>query len=309
MRSGSGSIVVCVGGADVDRKFHLAAPVAPGAASLTGRAVVGFGGVARNVAHTLTRLGVGAGLYALAGDDDDGAALVRDLQRSGIDMRGVSRVAGATTAQYVAVIGTDGGLVLEIADMAIVERFHPDALRAARAQLAEAAWVFAEANLRTDVIAALAARRYGGTYRFAVDAVAVPKAPRLPARLDGIDLAFFNEAEAAAYARAHGAEALAGTACAAALRARGAAAVVLTRGAQGAIVADGAGIVTVPAAPAARVVDVTGAGDALVATTLAGLLAGDTLHDAVRAGMRAAALTVATDATVRDDLTLASLRR
>jgi pseudouridine kinase len=69
----------------------------------------------------------------------------------------------------------------------------------------------------------------------------------------------------------------------------------------GAIVADADAVRAVPAVPA-DVVDVTGAGDSLVAATLSRLVAGAALEDAVRAGTRAAALTVASTFSVRPDL-------
>jgi pseudouridine kinase len=96
------------------------------------------------------------------------------------------------------------------------------------------------------------------------------------------------------------------------LHAAGAAAVLLTRGADGAVVADRFGVHELPAVPA-EVLDVTGAGDALVAGTLAALIGTDfpadrgadgtdsassDLLDAVRSGIRLAARTVASARSV-----------
>jgi pseudouridine kinase len=81
----------------------------------------------------------------------------------------------------------------------------------------------------------------------------------------------------------------------------GAASVVLTRGVRPVLVADAEGCREV-AVPPADVVDVTGAGDALVAATLAALTTGRVLDDAVADGVAAAALTLASSASVRADL-------
>jgi len=299
--------VACIGGADVDRKFTLDGPVTS-PASLRGRAVTRCGGVARNVAHNLTLLGIATVLVSLAGDDDDGRALERQLRADRIDARGVEVIPGATTAQYVAVIGAGGALVLEIADQTIFERFDEPRLARGWPLIAPAAWIVADTNLPGEIVAALASRRNGGAYRLALDAVSVPKAAQLPARLEGVDLLFLNENEAAAYLRAHGAPVPdAAAERAAAVRERGANAVVLTGGTTGAFVAAHDGVRAVPAVRAVRVVDPTGAGDALLAATIARLLVGDDLERAVRAGVRAAALTVETDATVRPDLSPALL--
>jgi pseudouridine kinase len=74
------------------------------------------------------------------------------------------------------------------------------------------------------------------------------------------------------------------------VRAHSAAAVILTRGAQG-LVAGGDPAVELPALHA-RCIDVTGAGDALVAGTLYGLCRNADLPEAARLGLAAAAITV-----------------
>jgi pseudouridine kinase len=67
--------------------------------------------------------------------------------------------------------------------------------------------------------------------------------------------------------------------------------VVVTLGGSGAVLAEPDGTCRVAALPAA-VVDVTGAGDALVAGTVAGLVRGEPLLEAVRRGIRLAGRTV-----------------
>jgi pseudouridine kinase len=58
---------------------------------------------------------------------------------------------------------------------------------------------------------------------------------------------------------------------------------------------------------AVQVVDATGAGDALIAATLAAMLKGRSLADAARMGTAAAALTLESPASVRPDLSPALL--
>jgi 2-dehydro-3-deoxygluconokinase len=70
----------------------------------------------------------------------------------------------------------------------------------------------------------------------------------------------------------------------------GAQAAVVTRGAEGALVADAGGLRKVPAVPAPRLVDQTGAGDSLAGTLTARLVLGDSLDEAVRLGTAAASL-------------------
>ena len=242
------------------------------------------------------------------GDDAAGRALLAALDRSGIGRRGTAVAPGAATAEYVAVLAPDGELAFGLAAMAVLDGLTPDALAPHADLLCAADWVFADCNLPGDALAALARRAFpGARYRFAVDAVSVSKATRLPEPLDGIDLLFLNRDEAEAAAMRHGPAAASPADAAAALLRAGAGAVVVTLGAEGAILAQGSAggailaraerIVRVPAVPA-RVVDVTGAGDALVAATLRALLDGVPLPDALVRGCRAAADAVGRDGAV-----------
>lgn len=333
--------VVCVGGAVIDRKLHLRATAVP-ATSNPARAWTAAGGVARNVAENLARLGVPVTLVSRLGADEAGAVLRDGLAAAGVGVEHLAEVAGSPTAQYVAVLDPSGDLVIAAADMDVLELIAPAEVDAA---WPEAGWVFADCNLRPEVLAHVLARGraapWPGTARarvlaraearslppveVAVDAVSVPKVVRLPHRLDGIGLLFCNRDEALALlhrpglpmppelaARSEpvlpsgppvGSEppATSDRELAVALRAAGAARVVLTRGVQGVVLADAEGVRELPAAPA-RVVDVTGAGDALVAGTLAGLVGGRSLDAAVALGTLVAALTVQSEHTVRPDL-------
>ena len=218
-------------------------------------------------------------------------------------MRGVDRVPGAATAEYAAVLTPAGELVMGLADMAVLDGLAPQAL-AAHVDLFQAAeWVFADCNLPTASLAWLAERALGESrYRLAVDAVSVAKSARLPKPLDGIDLLFLNRDEAEALAGTPPAPSQDGvTEMARALRAAGAGSVVLTLGPAGALVASDDGMASVPAV-VARVVDVTGAGDSLIAATLSGLISGLELPDAVALGCRAAAHTLERPEAVSPDL-------
>lgn len=283
--------VVCIGGATVDRTYRLAAPLVPGTSNPAALGT-GFGGVARNVAVTLARSGVAVDLVSRVGDDGAGRAVLADLDAAGVGRRGVVVAPGEATADYVAVLTPEGELTLGLAAMAVLDRLVPDALEPQADILAAAGWVFADANLPAAALAALARRAGpGARYRLAVDAVSVAKSARLPDALHGVDLLFANRDEAATIAARHGIPAGSPSDHAATLLRAGAGAVVVTLGAEGALAASTEGIVAVPAVQA-RVVDVSGAGDALVAATLRALMDGTPLAGAVAAGCRAAAVAV-----------------
>jgi pseudouridine kinase len=288
----------------VDRKLQLAEPAVAGTSN-PARAAVADGGVARNVAETLARLGVPAALVSRVGDDDAGRGLLDRLAAAGVDTAAVAVVPGGQTGEYVAVLGPDHDLVLGVAAMDLLDGIGPAEVdRAWPAAAAGPGWLFLDCNLPPATLehGLRRARRTG--VPVAVDAVSAPKVRRLPADLAGVTVLFCNRAEAAAWLAVHrdSPAAPAGPAeLALRLRAAGAAGVVLTLGRAGLLVADRAGVHELPAVPVDPV-DVTGAGDALAAGTLSGVLAGQPLLVAAATGTLVAALTVASAHTVRPDL-------
>jgi pseudouridine kinase len=133
--------------------------------------------------------------------------------------------------------------------------------------------------------------------------VSVPKAVRLPDDLSAVDLLFTNADEA----RAMLCETSESLEClTAGLRHRGAKSVVLTLGSDGHLVADATGSYQFEAIPA-ETVDVTGAGDALMAGTLCGFMQGKALAEASIVGAVLAHLTVQSPLDVPADLSPALL--
>ncbi|RUM99859.1 carbohydrate kinase [Pseudaminobacter arsenicus] len=295
--------IACIGGAVLDRKYHARKALVFGTSNPVegGR---GFGGVARNVAENLARLGVPASFASIVGDDEDGRALIRHLAELGVDVSPVITTGAHPTAEYAAILGPDNDLVLGIADMGIFDRFGPEQLDRIWPHIASASWVFADCNLPEATLAALVARRQAGRFRLAIDAVSSPKVLRLPTDLTGIDLLFLNNDEGNALLGRNGPSGqFVPKETASRLRQCGAAEVVVTMGADGIVLASDKGVVKVESVPA-HPVDVTGAGDAMIAGTLCRIVAGEDSSTAVRTGALAASLTIESEASVRPDLSV-----
>jgi pseudouridine kinase len=294
--------VVCAGNAALDRTFAVKGPVHL-ATSNPSQVRSSFGGVARNVAENLARLDVPVALATQIGDDPAGRALLDDCAALGIDVSGVAISPVHPTAEYIAIIDARSELVIGASETEAIDTLVFDMLAGTLDAAARSAWTFADCNLPAAVLAAVVAQPRAPGHRLAIDAVSIAKVQRLPRDLHGIDVLFVNVDEARVLLGDGAPDRPAGE-IAQALRDRGAAAVVLTRGAAGAIVAEASGTVDVPVAPA-ECVDVTGAGDALIAGTLYGMLQGEALPTAVRTGTIVAGLTITSPTTVSRALTRA----
>jgi pseudouridine kinase len=290
--------IVCVGGANVDRKYTLPGKALP-RTSNPARASSSFGGVARNIAENLGRLGADVALLAVVGDDADGDALTRHAAEAGIDVAWLRPIPNRRTTEYAAIIDGDGDLAIGVNDMTLLDECLRGEIERHREELERADWLFVDCNLSQDALSNWMERAQTAPFHLAIDAVSEPKVTRLPQALRGVDVLFLNDGEARAYLGPRAGENP--QARAAEIVRRGAAAVVLTLGSDGLIAADAAGCVHL-AAVAVTAVDVTGAGDALVAAMLYRLQAGDDVVTAARVGTLAAALTIESMQSVRPDL-------
>lgn len=300
--------VVCVGGACVDRKYHVLSQTRPGTSN-PACARRSFGGVARNVAENLARLGVQTALLSVVGDDENGSALLDHAGRAGVDTRLAIRDPHHVTPEYAAVVSPDGDLAIGVADMHAIDALRVQDMEERRDAIVAGAWLFVDCNVPAEVLAWCIRHARAANVKLAIDAVSEPKACRLPDDLSGIDLLVLNENEAAVYL-GEDVDAFRRRAPidrAKALRERGAGAVILTRGSHG-VAVSGDRSAELPALPA-QCIDVTGAGDALIAATICRLLQGDELLDAARIGVLCASLTVESAASVRPDLSQALLDR
>ena len=110
MNSGTGRLI-CIGGATVDWTYRTKDAVHL-RTSNPATSERSFGGVARNVAENVARLGAHSSLVSVLGGDENGRAIRESLDRLDIDTRHIGISADHATAEYVAVLQPNGDLVL-----------------------------------------------------------------------------------------------------------------------------------------------------------------------------------------------------
>lgn len=276
------------------------APVLP-ATSNPGRTAASPGGVGRNIAEVMARLGSNVALVSRVGDDALGTELLAHTQSAGVDVSTTLRTPGAT-GTYTAILDSDGELMVAVSDMRATDQFSAADVRRHAATLHAADLVVLDANLPSEALAAATET----PAPIVVEPVSVPKARRLLPLLDvGVDwLALTpNRDELAALTATSDPEQGARL-----LHERGVQHVWVSLGADGSVLSSADGEVRRIRAYPATAADVTGAGDALVGGFCSALLRGVPVLDAARWGHAAAALTVEAPAAVRADLTEALLR-
>ncbi|MEN3277419.1 MAG: pseudouridine kinase [Massilia sp.] len=290
--------ILCVGAANLDRKLRALAPLVMGTSN-PASAVESFGGVARNIAENLARMGAAVSLITAVGKDSSGRALLSHAESAGIDTRGSLKLDDAASGTYTAVLGDDGQMVVALADMALYDRITPAFLDMRQQQRAGASLIVADLNLSMEAVATLQRDAARDSISVVIVAVSEPKMQRLPESLHGVRLLILNAGELAArVGRPLDSDADLAQACRE-VQAQGAQDVIVTLGARGVLYTCPNGTVEHLAAPPASVVDVTGAGDAFAAAVCLSLHGGgNDLALACRRGLQLAAMTIACRETV-----------
>jgi pseudouridine kinase len=300
---------LCIGGINLDRKLKAFHALHAGSSNPCV-ATESPGGVARNVAENLARLGLRVQLMGALGSDVAAQTVLDQLHQLGVSTLPCATLPGGSTGSYTAVLDAQGQLVMGMADMTLTELLTPDVL--ANAGLAQEAklWM-ADMNLPAASLAWLAQRAQSHGQRLVMLAVSDPKMNRLPNDLRGIDTLVLNRGELQALGLHLGWSSDARNDANPAftkLHAAGLQRLVVTQGEAGVVCMDSlhpAQHVKPQLTQAINVVDVSGAGDAFCAGLCASFLRypDDALAQHAQRAMRLAVLTVQTEQTVSPAIT------
>lgn len=292
--------ILCIGGANIDRKFHLKAASVHGTSN-PATVTKSVGGVARNIAENLGRLGHTVQLVSVAGDDPEWR-YIEEVSSPYMDTAMTKTFAKSVTGSYTAVLEPDGEMAFALADMDIYTALTPEYLEPHRSKLMRAKLLAVDLNCPKETVRYLQHLASSSQVPLAVIPVSAPKMERLSEDLNGITFLILNRDEAALrlgisiHNQADWRRAVE------LLLAQGAKTVVVTGGKAGAMAGDRDGVVHFPSIEATHVEDVTGAGDAFTGGLLHAHLAGHDFRKAVQLGMLNAAKTLASSETVRPEL-------
>jgi sugar/nucleoside kinase (ribokinase family) len=302
-----------IGGAHIDRRGVMSADFIHGA-SIPGKMMEEPGGGMFNALRTAVQLGVDATLISARGGDAAGEMVASEAKRMGIvDLSSV--FLDRTTASYTALLEKSGDVVAALADMSIYETALPRQIsrRKTRDAIATSNAVLIDANMPQAAIEKLV-QLCAGKPVFAL-AISPAKVVRLRSVLHLLSGLFLNQREARALLGLEqvvsGAEPDVNQSqmLAVGLQKMGLQRGVMTNGSKELWFFDGAQMAMKPPHTAAKVFDVTGAGDALAGATIAAWMQGKTFTDAIDKGLSAAALTVGSVKAVADFSDLKGLMR
>lgn len=299
--------VVVIGGANIDIHGKSNQSLRP-KDSNPGTVHTSAGGVARNVAENLARLGVDCRLISAIGTDHHGQMLMRLSREAGIDMQYVHEIASAPTSTYLSVLDDTGDMQVAIADMSIIDRLSAERLQIQEAMLRQSSLMILDTNLPDDALAWLT-DTFAETPIFA-DTVSAAKATRLKPYLSSIHTLKTGSTEVEALTGLSARKQTELRKVAARLHDQGVERLFITRGEQGVFysTSDQQGLQKVQRTKH-KMQNAGGAGDAFLAALAYTWLEDFPLHDSMQFAVAAADMTLSHPATSSPALSLAAVNR
>lgn len=264
------------------------------------------GGVARNVAENLTRLGMPVVFVTAFGDDAYGILRQQECESLGIDVTRTIRTPGIPGPVYLAVLDDEGDLAAAVSDMRALEAMDVEEVSGALEGIGEVSALVLEANLHENTL--IRVRELVPRAPLFLECVSAAKTGRLISLLPGAAAIHANVAEAEVMCdRGFERSVVGASEAARAFVALGVQRAYVTAGEQGIAWASESSSGTLQA-PGGMVVNATGAGDAFMAGVVSATLQGRETRDIAAYATACAAITLRTERTVAEELTPAEVR-
>jgi pseudouridine kinase len=291
------TLISIIGGANVDLSATLNDAFIA-ADSNPGHIEVGYGGVARNIAHNLSLLGAKPQLLTVFGGDLFGGLLQDYCKQQGIDLHLSDRVNAQRSGIYLCLNNHGGEMIAAVADTEVIRAITPEWLAKRSGEINLSDYIVADTNITEDSIRWL---MENSTAPLFIDGVSTTKAHRVVNALRKAKLPYLHSlklnlkealavTETATYAEA-----------AQKLLDLGVAHVYITLGSEGVYCRNAAEEWLYPALPG-EVVNTTGAGDAFLAGIVYAYAKGLDFPQTAQYGLMAARATLMSPKAVNPDI-------
>lgn len=300
--------VLVIGGAGLDVIAHLDSDAPDPGSSSPARVRTSFGGVARNVAENLARLGQEVTLVSVAGQDPTGNDMLAHTEAAGVNISHVIRTGDFPTGFYMGALNSRGKLHLGVEDMRIMSCLTPSELEKRAFLFKDASVLFLDVNLPEETLDVAFGLAKENNLPVCADPTSQVVALKLLPYLPQVSLTTPNSNEAGLLSGVTFDSKDRRTALKVArhLVSLGVDIAIITLAEFGVCYATSETSGQFPAIRT-KITDPTGAGDALTAAVIFALLNNVTLDDAIKLGVSAASLTLRYPGTVYPQLSLEEL--
>ena len=299
--------IVCIGGMNIDRKYRMLGPLVNKTSNPVS-SQMSVGGVSRNIAENLGRLGHNVHLLSLAGYDQD-YEWIKQKTASHVNMHSIQQKEDFHTSSYTAILDDQGEMQLALADMAICDQMDLKWLESHRSLLMSAQAIILDLNLPIESVTYIIDFAREFDIALYIVPVSGPKMVHLPKQLEGADCIIVNQDESETYFNLplDSQEDL--SVLATQWLGTGVKQVIITRGSRSIFYANQEGNRQEFLPPLAdQVVDVTGAGDSFVAGFVHGQIEDKDYLKSIHLALTNSYHTVQSTETVRLELSAPKLQ-
>jgi pseudouridine kinase len=142
-----------------------------------GKVRMAFGGVSRNIAENMARVGLNTKFISILGDDEKGQAMLDHSELIGYDMSDSMIIEGARTPSYLAILNEYGEMVSAVADLETISAMNTEFIDSKAELISGAEYTFVDADDPENLKYIL--EKFSGKTKFILDPVSSEKARRI----------------------------------------------------------------------------------------------------------------------------------
>lgn len=142
--------------------------------STPGKVKMSFGGVCRNIAENMARVGLNIKFISIVGNDEKGKGILTQAKVIGYDMNDSLILKNGGTPTYLAILDENGEMVSAIADMSSIKEMSIDFIMSKREIIENAEYVVVDSDDPENLEYML--KSYSGKTKFILDPVSAEKA-------------------------------------------------------------------------------------------------------------------------------------
>ncbi len=259
------------------------------------------GGVGRNIAENLARLGVHSTLLSVVGNEGFSDLLINSTQKAGVDVSKIKKCE-ENSGIFLAIINSRGELDASISDMGIMSEITPEYIRENIDIIKESDYMIVDADIPDQTLLELLSISKKYSIPICVEPVSPSRAHSIQNYMNGVTLTTPNKEELESLVNRQITDEKDIRDASEELLKMGVENLIITLGSEGAYCASKTFKGFIPSVRT-MVINSVGAGDALVAGTIAGLMDGKSFEESVKLGIACATITITDEKAVSDKLT------
>ncbi|WP_195990056.1 carbohydrate kinase family protein [Clostridium sp. D53t1_180928_C8] len=145
--------------------------------SIPGHIKISFGGVCRNIAENLARVGINTEFISTLGDDENGKSILEHSRRFGYNMENSLFLKGESTPTYMAILNHQGEMESAVVDMESLNKMDEVFIEGKHEVFANAEYTIVDSD--NPVLLEYILKKYQGKSKFILDPVSAKKARKI----------------------------------------------------------------------------------------------------------------------------------